>query len=141
MISIILCEQPAHIWGDNSSWFWAFMQFLVYTATLIAIICQVRKLNEQINLQNQQLKDQINSNVVSFLNYLNEQWWSTRMRKARRNSCLNHKENTINIEDEAVMSFFENIGLYCDKRMIDHEFIWKLILITLNDILKFIRIK
>lgn len=121
---IILCQQTEY-WGNNSSWFWSFMQFLVYTATLIAIIIQVNKINVQISLQNKQLSDQVNSNIVSFLNSLNEQWWSTRMRKARRQTCLKFKGNTINVEEEAVMAFFENLGLYCDKKMIDSEFVWE----------------
>jgi hypothetical protein len=125
--------------GNESAWFWTMMQFWVYLFTLIAIIVQVRKQNMQIGIQNSQLElqnsqlalqtnqlvDQSNINVVIILNSLNEQWWSTRMRRARKKVCENYKSTSINVEEEAVLSFFENMALYTNRNMINPEFIWE----------------
>ncbi len=101
------------------------LQVVFYAATLVFIFRQVKIQNRQISIQNKQLKDQVNINIVTILNSLQEQWWSTRMRRARRTVCENHIKTSINVEEEAVLSFFENISLFCEKKMIDPEFIWE----------------
>ncbi len=134
-ISFIIVQ----IIGEKSSWFWTMMQFVVYVFTFIAIIRQLRTqnrqnsiLNEQIKIQNrqieiqnEQLKGQININIVAILNDLNEQWWSTRMRRARRKACEDRLKTTINVDEEAILSFFENINLFCSNEMIEEKFIWE----------------
>lgn len=119
---VILCYD---FLGENSSWFWTMMQFFLYVVTFFVVLIQLHEQNQQKKIQNEQLKDQVNINIVTILNSLNEQWWSTRMRRARRKICFNHKANSINVDEEAVLSFFENIGLYCERKMIDPELIWE----------------
>jgi hypothetical protein len=125
MLLLFICRKTITFIGESSSWLWTMLQFFVYLVTLIAIIRQIGILNKQSKIQNNQLKDQININIVTILNSLHEQWWSTRMRKARRNCCINHETSNINVDEEAVLSFFETIGLYIRKNMISTEFVWE----------------
>jgi hypothetical protein len=123
MVLLFICQKTIAFIGESSSWFWTMLQFFVYFVTLIAIIRQIKIQNNQQKIQNDQLQDQININIVTILNSLHEQWWSTRMRKARRKYCINHETSNINVDEEAVLSFFETIGFYIRKNMISTEFV------------------
>ena len=60
----------ADLWGENSAWFWAFVQLIVVAGSLAFIYVQILQ--------------QAASGVVAVLQNLNERWTSTNMLHARR---------------------------------------------------------
>jgi hypothetical protein len=103
----------------TESWFWSMLQFLVITATLWIIA-------RQISLQTEQLESQSISNMLSSFNTLDEKWVSKTMLKSRNEICKKNvdEDNTINIIDEFVLGFFEDLGIYLNKGVYDLETVW-----------------
>lgn len=99
--------------GPNSSWLWSMLQFIVIFFSLIFIWWQVRI--------------QRFSNMLNIINSLYERWHSNDILSARKEVCSNYKKSIlkINQRDELVLHFFEEIGIYLKKRIINLSIIWE----------------
>lgn len=100
--------------GNDSQWFWAMVQAVGVIVTLWFIV--------------RQLKLQRLANVLSSLTALNTRWESKEMVDARKIICKAHLDgkdcgvkSTI-----AIAGFFEELGLYVEKSIIEEEIVWEL---------------
>jgi hypothetical protein len=100
--------------GPNSEWFWALVQSVVVAVSLYFIY-------QQIRIQSQ-------ANMLTALFGLATKWDSDRMIEARQQICTNHNSNTesrsINVPEERIASFFEEIGLFMKKKAFTPDVIW-----------------
>jgi hypothetical protein len=98
-----------------SEWLWTMLQFMIITISLIFIGIQVRH--------------QRNSNILSTLNNFYLKWNTDEMINCRMHICndyLSKKEITINNPEYTVLSFFEEMGVYLKKNVVDISSIWDL---------------
>lgn len=112
--------------GTGSEWFWAALQFVAITLTLIFIY--------------RQLRIQSFSHVVSVLSRLDGQWNSKLMLVARVRTCQKWREaylalpknpqilkdanNGLDGNALAIADFFEDLAVYASKRFIPRDMIW-----------------
>ena len=115
-----------NLWGQNSAWFWTMVQGIAVSLTLIFIAFQLRGQNRQLKSQNDQLQAQMQATGLQILTSLDARWNSKEMIKARRTLCKDFKdaEKTTTTEQVFVLSFFEDIGLFLKRGVLDHEMIW-----------------
>ena len=102
-----------NIWGQNSEWFWTMVQAIVVGLTLYFIY--------------KQIKIQRASNMLATLNALTVRWESDSMRKARVEVCQQFLANNLNIDNDntvRILLFFEELGLYYKKKVIDTDILW-----------------
>lgn len=104
-------DSTIHFWGTNSEWFWAFLQVLVIPVTLYFVWRQLRSQNL--------------SNQISLLNEIENTWRSDEMKRYRAHVCSSALDCRINAEEEAVLWFFEKIGIYCKKGVLDKGIVWE----------------
>ena len=101
------------IFGTDSSWFWAMCQFIVITISLIFIYRQLR-------IQRQ-------ANALSSLKSLDDKWRSINMAKARYAVCkkCGHDDKKIRHNEENILDFFEEMGLFLKRKVFDKKAIWE----------------
>jgi hypothetical protein len=103
----------ANMWGTNCTWFWTMVQAIAVVVTLIII--------------NLQLRIHRNANLLDTFATLENRWNSQYMLQARRKVCDMHdKDQKLRIGGRLalVLDFFEDIGFYLDRKVLDHEVVW-----------------
>ena len=115
-------NQTTNIWhtishntvGNDSQWFWAMVQAVGVIFTLWFIV--------------RQLKLQRLGNVLTSLTALSTRWESEEMVQARKNVCKAHLDDKdCGIKSTiAIAGFFEEVGLYVQKSIIDADVVWEL---------------
>jgi hypothetical protein len=102
------------LWGPKSEWLWAMLQFVAVAITIIFVI--------------RQLYHQRVSNLLSILNNFNSRWNSDKMIQSRQHICKEYKSSHLEIlaPEEDVLAFFEEMGLYLKKGVLDEESIWNM---------------
>jgi hypothetical protein len=100
------------IFGKDSEWFWALMQFVVVTITLALIYGELRISSA--------------AHMLSSLTCLNERWTSKDMVWQRRKLCEAYlkNESVLVLGHQIVFTFFEEVGLYVSKRWVPRKVIW-----------------
>ena len=95
-----------------SSWFWTFIQSLAIIISLIFIYRQIRL--------------QRIANMVNSFDIYDKKWESIEMLNARKEACSKYLKNDkiITRTDELVLGFFEDLGVYSEKRVFDLEIVW-----------------
>lgn len=98
--------------GKDSEWFWAMLQFLVITVTLILIYLQVRL--------------QTASHVVNTLTTINTRWNSEAMLRARYIYCHSWQAGKRDFDSiaEYVAEFLEELGNYIELGAIPKDVMW-----------------
>ena len=104
---IILCFT---VFGDSSGAFWTMMGFIALVVSFSMII-------RQIKLQN-------NSNMMNFINSSEDKQRSTEYIQIRKDVCLDSTIK-IGVNEECLLSFFEDLGILYKRRVIDLELIWE----------------
>lgn len=101
-----------NIFGTDSQWFWAMASFFAIAISLGLIYRQIR-------LQRQ-------ANLLHALGEMDKRWDSTDMLAARKQSCNNYLADKlkINAEQGLILGFFEDIGVYFDRKVFDAEAVW-----------------
>ncbi len=103
----------ADFWGNNSLWFWTFMQFVTVTVTLMLIYRQVRV--------------QTASHIVQALTAIYNRWNSEPMLRARQKVCqqwLAQKRDFDGVA-EYVAEFMEELGIYLRTRAEPAREMWE----------------
>ena len=100
--------------GAGSEWFWGMTQAIVVAVTLGIIAYQVRL--------------QRFAQMTDVLARLDAKWNSDFMRTARKETCGNFgkAETYINKPESMVCSFFEEVGLYVKRGILDRTLVWEL---------------
>jgi hypothetical protein len=98
--------------GLESEWFWAMASFL-------AIAISLGLIYRQISLQRQ-------ANLLHVLGEMDKRWNSKEMLKARRQACEYFLSNELKINSAQgdVLGFFEDIGVYLERKVFDTEAVW-----------------
>jgi hypothetical protein len=102
-----------HIWGQDSDWFWAFLQFVAVAWTLWYVAKQVRL--------------QAMSHVVESICTLQDHWDSETMQRRRNEVC--HQWTPKRAKDfdgacEHIADFFEELGTFVKNNAIPLEVVW-----------------
>lgn len=102
------------IFSQNGEWFWAMCQFLVVSITLLLILRQLRLQND--------------SHLTTAFASFESRWNSRMMLQARRLVCERYAPNATNVEQALaqVAYFFEELGVYCKRRILDEEVLWEI---------------
>jgi len=107
------------VWGSDSSWFWTMVQAIgtilqatVVIGTLVFIFFQLRA--------------QGRANMLQALGTLDDRWNSPPTLRARKGACASYTDPSLEIghNQQIVLSFFEDIGLYLAKKVFDSEVVW-----------------
>jgi len=144
------------IFGQSSEWFWVMVQSVVIGVTLIFLVKQLRiqsKANsflaEQLELQSKanqcfggqlqlqskanqcfvdQLQLQSKAHLVNAFAVMNDRWRSPILLMARMYFCRDWKHNAKRISPavQQVAMFFEEMGAYCKKGILDLDIAWEL---------------
>lgn len=95
-----------------SAWFWTLIQSLAIIISLIFIYRQIRL--------------QRIANMLHSFETLDQKWESIEMLNARKEACSKYlkSDKSITRTDELVLGFFEDLGLYSEKRIFDLEIVW-----------------
>lgn len=98
--------------GAGSAWFWAMVQAVAVAVTLFLI-------HRQIRLQRL-------GNMLSSLQELDLRWSSDGMLSARASVCSNAFKNGVEVTDadDAVLVFFEDLGMQVKRGILDTELVW-----------------
>lgn len=102
------------IFSQSGEWFWIMCQFIVVSITLILILRQVRLQND--------------SHLVNSFASFEARWNSMMMLQARRLSCERYRPGMTSIEQPIahIGYFFEEIGVYCKRGILDKEIVWEM---------------
>jgi len=102
------------IFSQTGEWFWTMCQFLAVTITLLLILRQIRLQND--------------SHLVNAFALLESRWNSLMMLQARRMSCERYRPGITSIEQPIahIGYFFEEIGIYCKRGILDKEVVWEI---------------
>lgn len=102
------------LFGSESQWFWTMVQAVVVGITLMLIYGQVRI--------------QRHANALVALQKLDERWGSSKMTTCRRKVCESIKAGKLDIShnEEAVLNFFEEMGLHLSKGIFEIDMVWEL---------------
>lgn len=73
-----------------------------------------------------QLKILNNDNSLKRINELEDYWGSVKCLEARQQICSNPENNSIGKYEYQILGFFEKMGLYYSKRILDRDSIWDL---------------
>ena len=100
-------------WGEGSAWFWVMVQSAAILITLGFIYWQVRLSRY--------------SNMLQTILKFRDIWSSDSMMKNRRDTCETYRKKSTSIRrvEEEVLTFFEEIGLLVEKRVVSEEFVWE----------------
>ena len=100
------------IFGKDSSWLWAMLQFLAVTVTLILIYFQVRL--------------QTSSHVVTTLTTIHTRWNSEDMLRARYSYCYAwvHGNKEFDPVAEYIAEFIEELGNYIRMKAVPTDVMW-----------------
>jgi len=110
------------VWGSESAWFWTMVQALAVLITLSLIL-------RQLSAQNEQVKTQSYSNMISVISSLNDRWESAEFLRARIEFCrqyLNHDRDIRGRECLMLLHFFEELGIYYRHNVIDMDILWSI---------------
>jgi len=101
-----------NMFSEKASWFWSMAQFFAITVSLIFIYRQVRA--------------QRQTNLLQTLNSLDNRWNSVEMLASRKRACETYLTDQLKIKREQcdVISFFEDIGVYLEKKVFDSDSLW-----------------
>jgi hypothetical protein len=114
--------------GPNSEWFWVMIQSLVIGVTLVYATVQLRIQSRTNLVLAQQLKLQSQAHVVNAFAVMNDRWRSAILLQARICFCRDyaHDARRISPAIAQVAMFFEEMGTYCRKGVLDAEIVWEL---------------
>lgn len=92
--------------------FWAMASFFAVAISLSLIYRQIR-------LQRQ-------ANLLHTLGEMDKRWNSNEMLEARRQACSNYLSDRLRINSEQgqILGFFEDIGVYLERKIFDKEAVW-----------------
>jgi len=98
--------------GSESQWFWAMASFFAVAISLTLIYRQIR-------LQRQ-------ANLLHTLGEMDKRWNSKEMLSARKQACNNYLSDQLRIKAEQgqILSFFEDVGVYLERKAFDDEAVW-----------------
>lgn len=99
------------IFGPNSSWFWSMLQFISFTFYLALIYYQLRQINKR--------------NFYDITTELKKNWNSDKMLHARLNECKAKEKTIVELDEEIVLGFYENLGILRKQNIISNEIIWE----------------
>ena len=101
-----------NIVGFGSQWFWAMASFF-------AIAISLNLIYRQISLQRQ-------ANLLHTLSEMQKRWNSGEMLQSRKQACNGYLADKlrINAEQGDILGFFEDIGVYLERKVFDSEAIW-----------------
>ena len=107
-----LCHLHHTVFGAGSEWFWTMIQSLAIIISLIFIYRQVRI--------------QRDSNMLQMLSKMRESWDGPQMIKYRHTACENRLKSSRKIDaaESQVLGFFEEMGLFLRKGVLEEEFVW-----------------
>jgi hypothetical protein len=102
-----------NIVGPDSSWFWTMVQAIIVLISAFLIY--------------RQLKAQHFGNMLNAMATLDERWSAKDMLKSRMALCSHYGTNDLAIDEQAgrVLDFFEQMGLYLNKRVFTKDVIWE----------------
>lgn len=97
---------------EKASWFWSMAQFFAIALSLIFIYRQVRA--------------QRQANLLQTLDSLDNRWNSAEMLASRKKVCENYLSDRLRIKREQgdVIGFFEDMGVYLERKVFDAESLW-----------------
>lgn len=97
---------------EKASWFWSMAQFFAIAVSLVFIYRQVRA--------------QRQANLLQTLGSLDNRWNSADMVASRKKACENYLSDQLRIKREQsdVIGFFEDMGVYLEKKVFDAESLW-----------------
>jgi hypothetical protein len=106
--------ENSQIFSQAGEWFWTMCQFFVVSITLFLILRQIRLQND--------------SHLVNSFACLESRWNSLMMLQSRRLTCERFKPNITSMEQPTAHLgyFFEEIGVYCRRGILDKEVIWEM---------------
>ncbi|CAG0986044.1 hypothetical protein MTYP_02020 [Methylophilaceae bacterium] len=98
--------------GPDSQWFWAMASFFAVAISLSLIY-------RQISLQRQ-------ANLLHTLGEMDKRWNSKEMVQARKQACNSYLADKlrINADQGDVLGFFEDVGVYLERKVFDSEAVW-----------------
>lgn len=98
--------------GPGSQWFWAMVSFFAVAIGLGLIYHQIR-------LQRQ-------ANFLHTLGEMDKRWNSKELLSARKQACSNYLSDQprIKAEEGQILSFFEDVGVYLERKVFDDEAVW-----------------
>ena len=102
------------VFTELGSWKWSIIRTFIVIASVFLVVRQFRL--QRVSL------------MASTLDSLNNRWESQNMMQARRETCENFGDGHchLNRPEEAVCTFFEEIGLYVKKGVISSDAVWEL---------------
>jgi hypothetical protein len=108
----LINETEWTLFGKGSEWFWALMQFIVVTITLLLIYGELRVSSA--------------AHIVASLTSLNERWTSRTLVSHRKRICdANLKDMPVlTLGHQVVFTFLEELGLYIKRGWVPREVIW-----------------
>jgi hypothetical protein len=108
----LLNETEWTLFGKGSEWFWALMQFVIVTITLVLIYGELRISSA--------------AHMLESLTSLNERWTSKDLVSQRRKICRAHLKGdpVLTLGNQIVFTFFEELGLYVRKGWVPQQVIW-----------------
>jgi hypothetical protein len=103
----------ADIWGNNSGWFWSFLQFVFVGVTLFLIYIQVRV--------------QTASHVVQAMTTIMSRWNSEALLRARRRVCQQWLSGNREFDGVSIFvaDFMEELGIYLRIRAVPVREMWE----------------
>ncbi len=104
-MTYLTCE----IFGEKSSWFWGMLNTLTFIISFIFIYKQIR-------IQNK-------ANMISFIFNSDLKWKEEKYIEARK-SVINKVGNSIDYNDELILSFFEDLGIFQKNKIVEIDLIW-----------------
>lgn len=100
------------LFGKDSEWFWALMQFVVVTITLALIYGELRISSA--------------AHILGSLTSVNERWTSPGVVAQREGICAAflRGEPVLTLGNQVVFTFFEELGLYVERGWVPREVVW-----------------
>lgn len=94
--------------------FWAMVQAIGIIVTLWFIWRQLRL--------------QSTANMLSALSEFSAEWWSPDLKSARKEVCQSFRDDKVmgNLAAERVCGFFEKLGLYHKRNIVDSHLAWEM---------------
>ena len=101
------------IWGKDSEWFWIMCQSLALLVTLLWLSRQAKSMRE--------------ANMLQALVPLEERWKSELLLSCRAAAAKRHADGRCDIgrREGEVLSFFESLGVYLQRKIFDREILWE----------------
>jgi ferric iron reductase protein FhuF len=108
----LMNESEWTLFGKGSEWFWALMQFVIVTITLVLIYGELRISSA--------------AHILVSLTALNERWTSKDLVSQRKKICAAHLkgDRVLTLGNQIVFTFFEELGLYVKQGWIPRQVIW-----------------